>query len=210
MTGINLEAWNPYTFPHAGEIVTLLVLLMLAVIMAGMTLAPCPHRRKLIVWPLLLFWVFTILSATFFGRLENGSGGHSLNLKLFWTLQKAWAEHDGLYWYYIIGNILLFVPFGFLFPLADTRMQNWLAVTFAGAVLSLLIELTQYVTGTGLCELDDLFHNTWGTFIGYQVFLAGQRRRGEGWLPFLYLIGVCLFFAILLYINRPDWTGIFY
>ena len=228
MTGIKLEAWNPYKFTNAEEVVTVLVLLMLAAVLVGMTLSPCPHKRRMVIWPLLLFWVFTILSATFFGRLENRGEGQAMRLELFWTVQKAWEGHDGRYWYFIIGNILLFVPFGFLLPLTGIRMQNWLAVTFIGMVLSLMIELIQYVTGTGLCELDDLFHNTWGTFTGYQVFLVvrylvelisngsvwekytGRRRRGEGLLPFLYLFGVCLLFTSLLYKNRPDWTGIFY
>ena len=228
MTGVKLEAWNPYKFTNANEVVTMLVLLMLVTVLASMTLAPIPRRRRMVIGPLLLFWVFTILSATFFGRLENRNRGQAMQLELFWTVKKAWEGHDGLHWYYIIGNILLFVPLGFLLPLAGRRMQRWLPVTMIGAGLSLMIELTQYVTGTGLCELDDLFHNTWGTFTGYQVFLisryltemvaaslagkkyTGQRRRGEGLLPFLYLLGVCLLFTLLLYINRPDWTGIFY
>lgn len=220
MTGINLEAWNPYTFTNAKETVTLLVLLLLAGIMAGMTLAPRPYSKRLIVWPLLLFWVFTILSATFLGRIEDGDNGQKLKLELFWTFRKAWTEHRGLHWFYIIGNILLFVPLGFLLPLTGRRMQGWRAVTVVGAALSLVIELTQYVTGMGLCELDDLLHNTWGAFMGYQMFLAyrylagpkrGERRwhRG-GWLPIIYLVGMCTVFALLLFFNRPDWTGVFY
>lgn len=38
--------------------------------------------------------------------------------------------------------------------------------------LSLAVILIQYVMGTGLCELDDLMHNTFGAFVGYQMFLV--------------------------------------
>lgn len=218
-----MEAWNPYKFTNAGEIVTVLVLLMLCTVLSGMTFAPHRHRRRMVIWPLLLFWVFTILSATYFGRLETETG--RLRSELFWTIKKAWTEHQGIYWYYIIGNILLFVPLGFLLPLADKRLVNCLLTTLIGAGLSSFVEITQYATGTGLCELDDLFHNTLGTFTGYQCFvvfhclldkICGRQDRGEGtdtrlWgLSLTYLIGLGLLFAGLLYSNKPDWTGVFY
>lgn len=218
-----MEAWNPYKFTNAVEVVTLLVLLTLLAVLSGMTLASHQHRRRMVIWPLLLFWVFTILSATYFGRLETENG--SLILELFWTIKKAWSEHQGLYWYYIIGNILLFIPLGFLLPLADKQLANCLFTTLAGAGLSLFIEITQYVTRTGLCELDDLFHNTLGTFTGYQCFVVfhcltdqirsrqDTRRRFDKhlWrLSLAYLIGLCLLFVGLFAINKPDWAGVFY
>lgn len=218
-----MEVWNPYKFTNAGEVVTVLVLLILVTVLAGMVLAPCQHRRRMVFWPLLLFWVFTILSATYFGRMETESGG--LRLELFWTIRKAWTEHQGLYWYYIIGNILLFVPFGFLLPLTAKQMEKVWIVTLMGASLSLGIELLQYLTGTGLCELDDLFHNTLGTFLGYQLFvivnftidIPDEKRsairiyeKRKLKLAISYSIAVCLFFGISIYLNNPDWTGIFY
>lgn len=218
-----MEAWNPYKFTNAEEVVTVIVLLLLFAVLSGITLTPCRHRRRMVICPLLLFWVFTILSATYFGRLETENG--RLRLELFWTIKKAWTEHQGIYWYYIIGNILLFVPLGFLLPLVDKRLVNCLFTTLIGAGLSFVVEINQYATGTGLCELDDLFHNTLGTFTGYQCFVvfqclldkicSRQDRRQWGnarlWgLSLTYLIGLCLLFAGLLYSNKPDWTGVFY
>ena len=218
-----MEVWNPYKFTDAGEVVTVLVLLMLVAVLAGTMLTPCQHRRRMVFLPLLLFWVFTILSATYFGRMETESGG--LKLELFWTIRKAWAEHQGLYWYYIIGNILLFVPFGFLLPLIAKQMESVWIVTLIGAGMSLGIELFQYLTGTGLCELDDLFHNTLGTFSGYQLFVVmngtvglpyikksevGMYEKRNLILSLSYIIVICLLVGGLLYLNKPDWTGIFY
>lgn len=221
--GINMKAWNPYNFTNAEAVVTVLILLMLIIVLAGLTLAPYIYRWKIVFWSLLLFWVFTILSATFFGRLENENG--RMRLDLFWTISTAWSKHQGIYWYYIIGNILLFMPLGILLPLVDLRLDRCLLTTLTGAGVSLLVEAIQYVTGTGLCELDDLFHNTWGTFTGYQAFAVFHHlleimrirqhdgdiciKRLWGW-SLSYLLGLGLFFAILLYINKPDWTGVFY
>lgn len=104
-------------------------------------------------------------------------------------------------------------------------MEKVWIVTLIGAVLSLGIELLQYTTGSGLCELDDWFHNTLGTFSGYQIFVIlnftvafsyGQRsatklcnKRKLG-LSLSYIIAVCLFFSVLIYLNKPDWTNVFY
>ncbi len=221
--GINMVAWNPYKFTNAEEVVTILVLLMLVAVLAGMTTAPFQHKRRMVFLPMLLFWLFTILSATYFGRLETATG--RLRLEIFWTIKKAWVEHQGLYWYYIIGNILLFVPLGFLLPLSVKQLENVWAVTLTGVGLSLAVELLQYLTGTGLFELDDLFHNTLGTFSGYQIFVilkctAGipySKRHATGridkrkmGLSSIYLITGCLVFAVMLYLNKPDWTGVLY
>ena len=40
----------------------------------------------------------------------------------------------------------------------------------AGFIVSLFIELTQYITGRGLCELDDVVHNTIGAFAGIIIY----------------------------------------
>lgn len=218
-----MEIWNPYKFTNAKEVVTFLILIVLIAMMAGMKNSIRQYKRSWIFMPVLVFWIFTIFSATYFGRMESEEG--RVRLDLFWTIQTAWVKHSGLHWYYIIGNILLFLPLGFLLPLASRHINTVAAVTLSGAVLSLLIELLQLLTATGLCELDDLFHNTLGTFTGYQLFMIfchifnvthGREQRGERYykatwgLSLFYIIGICLFFAISFHLNKPDWTGVFY
>lgn len=49
--------------------------------------------------------------------------------------------------------------------------------------VSLLIEMLQYVTGLGLCELDDVVSNTLGGFIGVMTAIglawAGKKLSGK-------------------------------
>lgn len=218
-----MEIWNPYKFTNAGAVVIILMLIMLIVVLASMTITPCQHRKKLIFGALLMFWLFTALSATYFGRSESRT--RELRLELFWTIRAAWNEHNGIYWYLIIGNIMLFVPLGFLLPMTDETLKNSVFVTLIGGILSLGIEITQYVTMTGLCELDDLLHNALGTFTGYQVFIVlsqllefvyGKKHTDTAYkkklwkLSLSYLLGLSMFFTLLIYINKPDWGGVFY
>ena len=57
-------------------------------------------------------------------------------------------------------NIALFVPLGFLLPLLSKPFRKWYAALGAGFGVSLLIELSQFFTGRGMCDVDDLFTNT--------------------------------------------------
>ena len=66
----------------------------------------------------------------------------------------------------IINNIWLFVPLGaFLYKPGSKRF-------LLPVVLSIAIEVIQYFTGIGLCELDDVFGNSIGGFIGYSLAYA--------------------------------------
>ncbi len=62
----------------------------------------------------------------------------------------------------LAGNILAFMPIGILVPLL--RRDLSLGFTFCvGFALSAAIELTQYFTGLGSCDIDDLILNVLGT-----------------------------------------------
>lgn len=66
--------------------------------------------------------------------------------------------------YLFIGNIVWFIPFGFLLP-AITKLSNLKIIAFA-ALTSFLIEFMQYVFGTGISEIDDFILNVFGALIG--------------------------------------------
>ncbi|MCG2793734.1 MAG: VanZ family protein [Weeksellaceae bacterium] len=66
----------------------------------------------------------------------------------------------------IVGNILVFVPFGWLGLLI--KKLNSLPLLFFVFVCGIsMIELTQYYTARGTADVDDVFLNTFGLLIGY-------------------------------------------
>ncbi len=74
----------------------------------------------------------------------------------------------------IIKNIWLFVPFGaILFRICPRK-----TILFASVLLSGIIEAVQYITGIGLCELDDVISNAMGGTIGYGMGCFIQMIRG--------------------------------
>lgn len=79
----------------------------------------------------------------------------------------------------LAGNILLFVPFGFLMYLF-LRQRNYvrplLKVVLLGALLSLTIEFFQLFIAARNTALHDLFNNTLGTLIGGIAALIFAER----------------------------------
>lgn len=63
-----------------------------------------------------------------------------------------------------VMNILAFIPVGFLLGLANKNLK-W-GVMIVGICLSVTIEVLQLVLKKGLCEIDDVIHNTLGCLIG--------------------------------------------
>lgn len=121
----------------------------------------------------LTFWIFTILSATLFGRYKLDKP--VLKTELFWTIRNAWEE-GWIYGRDIIGNILLFIPFGIISPLTFPNLRKWWIILMVSFLLSLGIELIQYFLCLGICEVDDVIHNTLGGWGGYLISEAFRSR----------------------------------
>ncbi len=73
----------------------------------------------------------------------------------------------------MLGNLVLFVPVGFLLPLVSERFKRLKPAVTAGAAISLMIEIIQYIIGRS-ADVDDLILNTLGFLCGYialKIFL---------------------------------------
>ena len=81
----------------------------------------------------------------------------------------------------LFGNVLLFVPLGFLLPLLVPAMRRWWQALAVGAGVSLLIELYQLAwPGVRKTSVDDLLMNALGTLLGFAALrLTGYRRSSS-------------------------------
>lgn len=68
-------------------------------------------------------------------------------------------------------NIIMFIPYGLLTPLF---MKKWkymgIKVAVSAIVTSLSIEIFQYATAFGLCDIDDVILNVAGAILGYAIY----------------------------------------
>ena len=81
----------------------------------------------------------------------------------------------------LFGNILVFIPFGFILPIILIRRRKLFNVILSTFFLSLMIETIQLFLRVGAFDVDDLILNTLGGVIGYILFLIiNCIRRSYG------------------------------
>ncbi len=158
---------------------------------------------KLFVLVINICYVLVILAATVITR-DSYSQSRELEFNLISSYRSAWNNWSMREWRYMILNILMFVPFGFLFPLISRKLQSFWKVYLSGFILTLFVEMLQYATGRGICETADLFHNLLGTMIGYGVFcivmyLYKRMKRQEVRGLYVLLFQIPLILLLTLY-----------
>jgi len=75
----------------------------------------------------------------------------------------------------IIGNILLFFPWGILAPLSFYYFQSLKRVLFSTVMLSVSAELLQFILVIGVADVDDVIFNTIGSLIGFYLCIVFQK-----------------------------------
>ncbi|WP_124049285.1 VanZ family protein [Priestia endophytica] len=116
-----------------------------------------------------LIFYLTLYPETNFGVGEPDKG--ELNLIPFNTIINIVASTN-LYRILVNigGNVLLFIPFGLLLPVNYINPHSLLKITCIGCLLSILIEVFQIFIPHRWTDIDDVFLNTIGTFLGYKLF----------------------------------------
>lgn len=71
-----------------------------------------------------------------------------------------------------LGNVIIFIPFGFLLPLLLKQINNVKMTSKIFIKFILLIESLQLLTFTGVFDIDDIILNMLGALIGYGSFIG--------------------------------------
>lgn len=149
--------------------VPLYVILALVVIVIGFVIGLYLTRKdwhsfiRKSLLTVLLGYLFFVLCTTLLFR--DSSDSLQYQLFPFWSYDvlnyKIIAQ--------LILNVLMFVPIGFLLGTIMKEIR-WMQVMEIGCLLSAAIEILQLLTRRGVCNIDDVIHNTIGCVIGYGIF----------------------------------------
>lgn len=149
---------------------------------------------------LILYWGIILVNLTLLKRVRTDTP--RLRLELFWCIKEAWMDRNADDWFFVVGNIMYFIPLGMILPLCFDGMRHWWRTTAVGLAISTGIETTQLLLHLGLFEFDDMFHNTLGTLMGYGVFVVLIRLIKKEWLGTrsqrVVLASVWLFVVVFL------------
>lgn len=130
------------------------------------------RNLKKIVVVLFSIYIFAVLWITL---IDRESGNRRANLVPFWELANVIKGVErSFYIGQIFGNLVMLMPLGFMFPII--RKVSLKQVLLISLCFSVGIELTQFITGRGLMEFDDVFNNTVGTVLGYKVYDVLRER----------------------------------
>lgn len=145
-------------------------------------------RTKILANSAFFAYCLLMLWLLFGQRLGQGTGGYRWNLipldtvgRYLWVLSHSTdpvlLRHAVVN---LAGNVIMFVPLGFFTPALYPRMGKflWHFLCMLGVIS--LVELGQFVTRLGTCDVDDLLLNLMGTglgFAGWKVMEWIRKKR---------------------------------
>ena len=135
-------------------------------------------KKKIIFALYIFFLLYFLIFSEIYGRSGVMQDYH-YNITPFQEIERFWKyrEQLGLMSYInLFGNVLIFVPFGFMEPLTSKKRSFW-ATLIDGCLVSLSVEIFQFITKVGRFDVDDLMLNTTGVALGYVCFLVWNAIR---------------------------------
>ena len=135
-------------------------------------------KKKIIFGLYIFFLLYFLIFSEIYGRSGVMQDYH-YNITPFQEIERFWKyrEQLGLMSYInLFGNVLIFVPFGFMEPLTSKKRSFW-ATLIDGCLVSLSVEIFQFITKVGRFDVDDLMLNTTGVALGYVCFLVWNAIR---------------------------------
>ena len=138
-----------------------------------------------ILWWVYIALLFVFVVVKFKGsfyelsdRINTYSMQGSINYNLIpFRSMSAQIERITQWWALknLLGNIIPFIPFGFLLPVTYKKFSSAISIFVIGLASILLIEIFQFFTKLGNFDVDDIILNMIGIVCGYVIFLVINR-----------------------------------
>ncbi|PID04496.1 MULTISPECIES: VanZ family protein [unclassified Sporosarcina] len=108
--------------------------------------------------------------------MRRAEGGSNYNLIPFQTVRMYLTDLSfSVAILNILGNIIPFIPMGFLIPMAFSSQRRMIKTMFTCFLLILSIECIQFFAYLGSFDVDDIILNTISCFLGFLFFSAYSR-----------------------------------
>ncbi len=136
------------------------------------------NKQKFSIGNELMMLVFIIYVLCLFQIVtgQDVSGAHGVNVTLFKELTR-YQVGSKLFYRNIVGNIIMFVPFGF-FTSFYLKLDKKRIIFYLTLVVSVVIELIQLKIGRAF-DVDDIILNMVGGMFGYYLYRLMDRIFGD-------------------------------
>lgn len=124
----------------------------------------------------LLFLGYTtvLIWELFLGKYRSHGGPRRYNLAPLQTIAGYIENYESFGVSIILinlaGNIVAFMPLGFLLPLVFKRTGRLIVITLITLLTSTTAEICQYIFNVGGLDIDDVLLNTIGGVLGYLIY----------------------------------------
>ena len=147
--------------------------------------------KKLNLW-MRIFFVIYVIAMLYFLFFADAMGRMSsdtmvgYNTKLFKEIHRYlinWRQIGfSIAFLNIGGNIIGFLPLGFLLPFVNAKNRTFFITLFICIYVTMTVEVIQLIFHVGCFDVDDMFLNTVGGICGYVIFMIGSmlRRKKHG------------------------------
>jgi glycopeptide antibiotics resistance protein len=150
-----------------------------------------PFYKKLLA-TVFVVYLLVVAAATILpervGRLQAPHSSHinvvplSYSFECLFRTRRAHPDLTGFCVRNTLGNVVLFLPLGFLLPILSERFRRFRRMLLTAALLSLSIEtiqfLLRFVGNDRAVDIDDVLLNTLGGLLGFGIYKLGIALLG--------------------------------
>ena len=149
--------------------------------------------RKIFTLIVFIFYIMILVNMLFYNRMrirrfnaaETANATQyirwSINLIPFKTIGKyinAFISGSLNKWIIIenlLGNILIFAPMGILLPCIFQGLRKFKRYLITMLVILISVEAIQLLTHAGICDIDDVILNLFGSVLFYGIYIRHKR-----------------------------------
>lgn len=136
------------------------------------------NKQRIIIGNEIMSLTFVVYILCMFQIVtsQDVSGVHGINITLFKELTR-YQVGTRLFYRNIIGNIIMFLPFGF-FTSYYLKLSHKSFIFFLTLIVSIVIELIQLKIGRAF-DIDDIVLNIIGSICGYLLYRVVDSIVGD-------------------------------
>lgn len=151
------------------------MLILISVVLVALRLTYLlVNKKKIVIYKELLSLSFIIYIVLLFELVTNTDfESYSNNFIPFREIFR-YSFNSKLFYRNVIGNIMIFVPFGFLTSYYCKIDKKWYLSILITFITSITIEFIQMGIGRSF-DVDDILLNIVGGFLGYIVYVIAEK-----------------------------------
>jgi glycopeptide antibiotics resistance protein len=155
------------------------------------------NPMKINLWIFFVLYLILLITLTLFDPMWGRNGhsfinwsseefsfyiNNSVNLIPFKTILSYIGAFDSLYssrtiLLNLLGNLIALMPMAFFLPLLFKRQDKFKNFVITSILIVIGIELTQFLTASGSCDIDDVILNTLGAIIMYFILQINSIKK---------------------------------